>query len=134
MAYTLLTAGAGLLTQTTRQGVNVLVSGGSGAVAAAAAGNSFVNDGNVILYFASTSASIITVTIAVPGLIDTYGSLTTNPLTITIQAGNVTAQRIITPTFPRSIYNQTDGTVHIDYSSITNLNVAAIQQFRELTQ
>jgi hypothetical protein len=133
MAYTLLTAGAGLLTQTARTGVNVAV-GASGAVSAAAAGNSFVNDGNVILYLASTSASVVTVTISAPGLIDTYGNLTITSLTITIPAGNVTAQRIITPPFPRSIYNQSDGTVHIDYSSVTSVTLAAIQQFRELTQ
>lgn len=131
MAYTLLTAGAGLLTQTARSGVNVAV---GAPVAAAAGGNSFVNDGNVILYLSSTSTITITVTISTPNLVDTYGGLAVASYPITIPIGNVTAQRIITPTWPRTIYNQSDGTVHVDYSSVTNLSIAAIQQFRELIQ
>lgn len=130
MAYTLLSAGAGLLTATARTGVNVAT---GNVVAAAAAGNSFVNDGNVLLYLASTSSSVITVTIAAPNLVDTYGGLAVASYTITIPAGNSIAQRIITARWPTTIYNQSDGTVHVDFSSVTNLSIAAIQQFRELT-
>lgn len=132
MAYTLLTAGAGLLTQTLRSGVNL--GAGGGVTPAVAGGHSFVNDGNVILYFASTHTAAITVTISAPNLVDTYGNLATASLSIVIPIGSVTAQRILTPVFPRTIYNQSDGTVHIDYNIITALNVAAVQQFRELTQ
>lgn len=131
MAYTLLAAGAGLLTQTARSGVNVAV---GAPVGAAAGGNSFVNDGNVILYLSSTSTSTITVTVSAPNLVDTYGGMAVASYTFVIPIGNVTAQRIITPTWPRTIYNQSDGTVHVDYSSVANLSIAAIQQFRELIQ
>lgn len=132
MAYTLLVPGAGLLTQTLRSGVNL--GSGLGVTPAVAGGHSFANDGNVLLYIASTHTAAITVTISAPNLVDTYGNLATAGLQIVIPAGNVVAQRILTPTFPRTIYNQSDGTVHIDYNIITALNVAAVQQFRELTQ
>jgi hypothetical protein len=132
MAYTLLVPGAGLLTQTLRSGVNL--GAGLGVTPAVAGGHSFTNDGNVLLYIASTHTAAITVTISAPNLVDTYGNLAIAGLQIVIPAGNVTAQRILTPVFPRTIYNQSDGTVHIDYNIITALNVAAVQQFREPTQ
>lgn len=131
MAYTLLTAGAGLLTQTLRGGLSIA---DAAMAAAAAGGNSFVNDGNVLLALLNTSAATVTVTISAPNLQDTYGALAVAGLPITLTPGNVTAVRILTPTFPRTIYNQSDGTVHIDYSAVTSVKVAAIQQFRELTQ
>ena len=131
MAYTLLTAGAGLLTQTLRAGLSIA---DAALTAAAAGGNSFANDGNVLLALLNTSAATVTVTIAAPNLQDTYGALAVAGLAITLTPGNVTAVRILTPTFPRTIYNQSDGTVHVDYSAVTSVKVAAIQQFRELTQ
>ena len=131
MAYTLLGAGAGLLTQTLRSGLSIA---DAAMAAAAAGGNSFVNDGNVQLALLNTSSATVTVTIAAPNLQDTYGSLAVAGLTITLGPGNVTAVRVLTPVFPRTIYNQSDGTVHVDYSAVTNVKVAAIQMFRELTQ
>lgn len=131
MAYTLLTAGAGLLTQTVRAGLSIA---DAALVAAAAAGNSFVNDGNVLVALLNTSAATVTVTVSAPNFQDTYGQLAVAGLSIVLGPGNVTAVRILTPVFPRTVYNQSDGTVHLDYSAVTNVKVAAIQQFRELTQ
>lgn len=131
MAYTLLTAGAGLLTQTLRSGLSIA---DAALVAAAAGGNSFVNDGAVLIALLNTSSATVTVTIAAPNLVDTYAGLATAGEPIVLGPGNVTAVRVLTPTWPRTIYNQSDGTVHIDYSAVTNVKVAVVQQFRELTQ
>lgn len=127
MAYTALTP----LTQTSRAGLSIA---DAAMTAAVAGGHSFVNDGNVLIALLNTGAAAVTVTISAPNLIDTYAGLATAGEPIVLGIGNVTAVRILTPTWPRTIYNQSDGTVHVDYSATAGVKIAAIQQFRELTQ
>lgn len=127
MAYTLLTP----LTQTSRAGLSIA---DAAMTAAVAGGHSFANDGNVLIALLNTSAVSVTVTISAPNLVDTYAGLATAGEPIVLAAGNVTPVRILTPTWPRTIYNQSDGTVHVDYSAVTSVKIAVIQQFRELIQ
>jgi hypothetical protein len=122
MAYTALT-----LLVASRSGISIADAAMTPAVAG---GHSFVNDGNTILAFLSTNAASRTITIQTPNTVD---GLAIADLTITLGIGSVTAVRVLTSRFPRSVYNQTDGTVLIDYSA-TGVSVAAIQVPKELIQ
>jgi hypothetical protein len=127
MAYTVLAP----ITLPSRAGMTIA---DAAMTAAVAGGHSVVNDGYVQLELLNTSAVSVNVTIGAPNLIDTYAALPISGLLIVLPAGNVTPVRQLTPFFPRTIYNQSDGTIHIDYSATTSVKVMAIQHFRELTQ
>lgn len=127
MAYTALTTGAGLLVAS-RSGISIA---DAAMTAAVAGGHSFVNDGNTILAFLNTNAAARTITIQTPGTVD---GLAIADLTVTLAIGSVTPVRVLTSRFPRSVYNQSDGTVLIDYSATANVSVAAIQVPKELIQ
>jgi hypothetical protein len=123
MAYTALTPLTAL-----RTGITVA---DAAMTAAVAGGHSFVNDGDTILLMLNTNAATRTVTIQTSQTID---GLAVADQVIVLAIGSVTATRVMTSRFPRSIYNQTDGTVLIDYSAITNVSVAAIKIPKELIQ
>lgn len=91
-------------------------------------GHAFENDGATVLLLVNTNASGRTITVQTPGTVD---GLAVADLSISIAAGNVTVQRLITATFPRVIYNQSDRTVYVDYSATAGLSVAAVRIPRE---
>lgn len=96
--------------------------------AAVAGGHSFANDGSTILILQNTNGSARTITIATPSVVDS--DLAVAERTITLGA---TTGRILTATFPRTIYNQSDGTVLVDYSATAGVLVAAVKIPKELT-
>lgn len=98
--------------------------------AAVTDGHSFVNDGATVLLLLNTNAASRTVTIQTPGLVDS--DLAVAERTIVLGIGSVTAVRIMTSVWPRTIYNQSDGAVYVDYSATANLSVAAVKIPREL--
>lgn len=87
--------------------------------AAAADGNAFANDGQTFLHVVN-GATDVEVTMRIPTTVD--GQAVTNP-TVTVPA---TEGRMIGP-FPPGIYNQPDGTVHVDYDDESNVTIAAIR-------
>lgn len=127
MTYTVLTP----ITMPSRAGMTIA---DAAMTAAVAGGHSVVNDGLVQLELLNTSASVVNVTVSAPNLVDTYAGLSVSGLLIVLPAGNVTPTRQLTPFFPRTIYNQSDGTIHVDYSATASVKIMAIQHFRELTQ
>lgn len=89
--------------------------------AANADGHSIQNsEANFILHVKNGSGSSITVTIATAAQID---GLDVSDRTVTVGAG---AEKVI-GTFPQSIYNQSDGTVNVDFSAVTSVTVAAFK-------
>lgn len=89
------------------------------AAAAAADGNSFPNDGRTFLAVVN-GATDVEVTLKIARTID--GQAAVNP-TVTVPA---TETRMIGP-FPPGIYNQTDGSVHVDCDDESNVTIAAIR-------
>jgi len=84
-------------------------------VAAIAEGCKFANDGQTFLYCLDTVGDAI-LTIKTPGTID---GLAIAEHTVTVTA-HATIGELIGP-FPPSIYNQTDGTVHVTPDDHTSL-------------
>lgn len=115
VALTLLTAD--------RDGISVA---DAALTAAIADGHSFVNDGRTVLLLQNTNAATRTITVQTPVTVD---GLAVAELTITLPA---TTGRIITATFPRTVYNQSDGSVYIDYSATAGVLVAAIKIPKEM--
>jgi hypothetical protein len=95
---------------------------------AVAGGHQFVNDGSTVLLLQNTNAATRTVTITTAAVVDGQA---VGDLAIVLAA---TTGRVITATFPRSIYNQTDGKVRVDYSATSGVLVAAIQIPREINR
>ena len=83
-------------------------------------GNSFANNGRVILHAKNGSGGAITVTVKTPGTVD---GLAVADRTVSVPAGE---ERMI-GVFPPADYNQSDGDVYIDYSGVTSLTVAALR-------
>lgn len=82
-------------------------------------------DGNsvpqgVVLRVDNGDASPITVTIPTPGLID--GDLPLPDRTVSVPAG---ASKFIGRFGP--VFHQSDDTIHVDYSAVTSVTVAAIK-------
>jgi hypothetical protein len=123
MAYTDLT-----LITPDRDGVTVA---DAAMTAAVAGGHQFVNDGHTLVYLLNTNAASRTITIATATTVD---GLAVADVSIVLGAGNVTPVRVLTARFPRSVYNQADGKVLIDYSATAGVSVAAIKIPRELVQ
>lgn len=88
--------------------------------AADAAGDSFRNDGDVVLHVKNTDAAEHVVTLNVQKEIE-YGTLTFP--TVTVAAGG---EEFI-GRFDRDWFNDADKLVHVDYDAVTNLEVAAIK-------
>lgn len=92
-----------------------------GAAAAESGGDTFVNDGRVILYFKNTNATTRTITIVTAATI--LGSLSIGDVSVSIAQNE---EKIVGP-FPVRYFNNSSGQVSISYSGVTNLTVAAIQ-------
>lgn len=91
-------------------------------VAAAAGGDQFLNDGNVLIYVKNGGGSSINVTVTAPG---TPGGLTiTNPV-VAVPAGG---EKILGP-FPPQYFNNASGFVNLTYSGVTSVTVAVIQEY-----
>ncbi len=90
--------------------------------AAAAAGDSFANDGRIVLHVKNANASSRTVTVtsqkpATPGLAPSNNA-------VSIPA--TTGERLIGP-FDPNVWNDANGNAQITYSSETGLTIAAIR-------
>jgi len=83
-------------------------------------GNQFANDGVCFLYVKNGGAQI-TVTISTPGTVD---GLAIADLVVTVPA--TTGERMIGP-FPAGIYNQSDGNVYVDWSSVTSVTAGVFR-------
>jgi len=92
--------------------------------AADVAGDTFANDGDVVLYVKNSDASPHDVTLNVQKSINIGGiDITlTNP-TVTVPASD---EKII-GRFDKSWFNDTDGNVTVDYDGVTSVTVAALQ-------
>jgi hypothetical protein len=86
---------------------------------AAAGGDTFLNDGNVMLHV-KVGATATTITIASPNQCDQGG---THPLVI----GPLTSTERMLGPFPPKRFNAADGTVGITYSQVVGVTVAAVQ-------
>jgi hypothetical protein len=75
----------------------------------------------MFLYVKNASGSPITVTIDTPGLVD---GLAIANLTVSVPA--TTGERMIGP-FPPGIYNQADGNVYVDWSSVTSVTAGVFR-------
>lgn len=110
MARTLIT-----VQQVTKAGVTL-----SFSAATATDGNNFANDGDVLLYVKNGGASPITVTVQTPAKIEGV-----DVAELTVSVSNA-SEKIIGP-FPTSIFNQSDGTVYVDFSAVTSVTIAAFR-------
>lgn len=83
-------------------------------------GNKFANDGRMFLHVKNGAGAPITVTIQTPGTVD--------GLAVAEQIVTVTnaEERMIGP-FPPNIYNQSDGMVYVDFSSVTTITAAVLR-------
>lgn len=120
MAYTDLT-----LLVADRDGVSIADAAMADAVAG---GHKFVNDGSTILVLQNTNGATRTITITTYSVVD---GLAVADLTIPLPA---TTGRVITATFPKTVYNGTDGKVAVDYSATAGVKVAAVRIPKELLQ
>jgi hypothetical protein len=84
-------------------------------------GHSVANDGKLtFVHVKNGSGGEVTVTIDTPGTVD---GLAIADRTVAVPAGE---ERIIGP-FPTAYYNQADGTVHVDFSAVTSVTIAAFK-------
>ena len=90
-----------------------------GSTSAGVAGDSFPNDGDVVLHVYNGSGSNVTVTIATPA---TPKSLGIAPVTRVVGASNI----VIFGPFPPAVFNNSNGEVNVTYSAVTSVTVAAI--------
>jgi hypothetical protein len=91
-------------------------------VAAAGGGDTFVNDGRVLLYVKNGDASPITVTIITP--LSLRGGIAVDDPETTVPA---TDEEVIGP-FDPTIFNAVDGSgVEANYSAVTSVTVAVIR-------
>lgn len=85
-------------------------------------GDTIAANGKGALIVLNGGGSAITVTVAVPGLTK-YGAAQPDVASISIAAG---AYAVIGP-FPADLKDQTDGLVHVTYSAVTSVTIAAVQ-------
>lgn len=83
--------------------------------------HAFVNDGRTFLQVKNVNAATRTATLKIASTVD--GQAVTAPV-VTIPA--TTGDKLIGP-FPKSVYNQADGKVHIDFSVAADVTLAAIK-------
>jgi hypothetical protein len=106
-----------------RNGISV---SDSAMTAAVTDGHYFDNShGDVVLFTRGDAGGPWTITVPVPHTVD---GLAVTGLSIAVAAAY---GRTMTTTFPRSVYNQPDGTVYLNYSATSGLLVAAIRIPRE---
>ena len=87
--------------------------------AADVAGDTFVNDGNVVLLMRKSGVGDLTVTLATPA---TPKGLVIAPLVIVAGASSLT---VLGP-FPPAVFNNASGQVSMTYSGVTNLTFGVI--------
>jgi hypothetical protein len=83
-------------------------------------GNSFQNDGRMILHVANGAVAPITVTIDTPNTVD---GLAVAQLPVVVTNGE---ERYIGP-FPPNIYNDSSGNVNVTYSSGATVTAAVLR-------
>lgn len=83
-------------------------------------GHSVVNDGRVFIHVKNNGASPITVTVQTPGAVD---GLAIADRQVTVSNGS---EKMIGPFLP-NVYNQSDGSIWINYSATTSVTVAALR-------
>jgi hypothetical protein len=83
-------------------------------------GNKFSNDGHMFLHVKNGAGAPINVTIQTAAL---YEGLAVADVVVAVTNGE---ERMIGP-FPVNIYNQVDGMVYVDYSSVTTITVAVLR-------
>jgi hypothetical protein len=89
--------------------------------AANADGHALLNDGKrTFLHVVNGDAADKTLTFATPLTVD---GLAVADRTVVVTAAE---ERLIGP-FPTEIYGQSDGTIHVDYSDVTSVTVAALR-------
>jgi len=87
--------------------------------AANALGHSVANNGETFLHVKNGAAEAITVTlVSVP---DPWGR--TGDIVVTVGA---TSEKMIGPISPL-LFNQADGTVHVDFSAVTTVTLTAVK-------
>lgn len=89
---------------------------------AAAAGDSFDNDGRTLLYIDNASGGSVTLTLDDPNTPVPEGSSAVNDAVITIAAG---AKRFAGP-FKTSRFNDADGRVQMTWSATASVTWAAV--------
>lgn len=102
---------------------NISLSGLAPSYAAADAtnGNNFANDGSVFLHVKNTGAGACTVTIQTPGKV---AGVDIAEVTLSVPA--TSGDKMIGP-FDPTVFNQSDGTVNVDWSTGTGVTAAAIK-------
>lgn len=83
-------------------------------------GNSISNDGQVFLHIKNGGASPINVTVQVPTQVDGMA------ITARVVAVANASEKMIGP-FPPNLFNQSDGSLYVDYSAVTTVTVAAVR-------
>lgn len=83
-------------------------------------GNSLANDGRMFLHVKNGSGSSINVTVETPGTVD--GNAVADKV-VAVAAGS---EKMIGP-YPPDVYNQSDGTMYIDYSAVTSVTVGVLR-------
>ena len=83
-------------------------------------GHSITNTGDVFLHVKNASASDITVTCQTPAKIE---GIDIAEITVTVAASG---EKMIGP-FNPTIFNQSDGSVYVDYSATASVTVAAVR-------
>uniref|UniRef100_A0A6H1ZEH9 Uncharacterized protein n=1 Tax=viral metagenome TaxID=1070528 RepID=A0A6H1ZEH9_9ZZZZ len=81
-------------------------------------GHSIPNAGRMFLHVKNGSAVSVTVTVDTPGQVD---GLDVAQLAVAIAAG---LERMIGP-FPPGVYNQISGKIHVTFSAVTTVTLAA---------
>lgn len=87
------------------------------------AGNSFAPARGRALHVRNGSGSSITVTVPTPGT--TADGLAIADRTVTVAAG---AHAVFAPGSSAGVYGQVDGSVNVDYSAVTTVTVALVDQ------
>lgn len=82
-------------------------------------GHSVPNDGQTVIHV-KTGGTGCTVNLKIPGTVD--GQAVADKQIVI----GTSAERFIGP-FPPQTYNQSDGSVHVDFSSVTTVTIAAIR-------
>jgi len=109
----------GLTTLTVQE---IVRAGLTPVLAAANTDGSYIpNDGRVFLQVKNTNGAAVTVTIDTPGSVD--GNAIANlAVIIPLTSGD----KLIGP-FPPAIYNQSDGTIKVTFSAVTDVTIGAFR-------
>ena len=92
-----------------------------GAAQAAGSGsNQFVNDGRTFIHIKNGGGAPITATFVTPGNV---AGLAIADVVVTVANGT---ERMVGP-FEPGLFNQADGTVHVDWSGVTSVTVGVLR-------